>query len=282
MHETVFVDAGRLQLEIAGSGPTVVLLHGGPGTYDYLSDSAIASWLAGSKRVVGYDQRGCRGSSSPGPFTVQANVEDLEAIRRHQLVDRMTIIGHSWGGLLGLFYAADYPARVERLVLVGSAGPRGGWERPFQDEINRRHTAEQRRELADIDARIARTRDRAQRSELYRRHFNAALASYVAPAHRGKEPELEALNRQVNAALMVDLHKRMHFHQGWEQGLADLAAPVVVMHGRQDPMPWKVVQDIREMLPHATVIPLEDCGHFPWLERPELFREALLDALELS
>jgi proline iminopeptidase len=282
MRSTIHRDTATLHLDIRGQGPPVVLVHGGPGIYDYLGDSPMGRWLAEQYAVVGYDQRGCRHSVSEGPFTVNANVADLEAIRAHLRIERLTLVGHSWGGLLSLCYAADYPERVSGLVLIGSVGPRKGWEPAFWDALGRRHTDRQRRLLADVDARIARTRDRDRRGELYRQRYNIALPSYLAPVHRDLAPEIEWFSRLVGVTTMADMHRTRYADRAWEAGFVRVTAPVTVIHGRQDPVPWSVVDDLREVLPACRVVPLDDCGHFPWLEVPERFRPVLEAALELS
>ena len=268
-----------LHVEMRGEGPAAVLLHGGPGICDYLSGSVMGSWLARGHTVIGYDQRGCRESASSGPFTVEANLADLEAIRRHLNVEQVDLIGHSWGGLLGLFYAAAFPERVARLTLIGTIGPRRGWEEAFQNTIDRRHSDAQRRRLARIDAEIARRRDRAEREELYRRRFNVALPSYMAPAHRDTPMEIESYSRRVNLETMADVHRSRYADSSWESGLAKLAGPITMIHGSQDPVPWSVVEDIQQLLPQARAILLEDCGHFPWLEVPDRCEAALGEAL---
>ena len=271
--------SSTLHLETRGDGSPLVLLHGGPGIYDYLSGSVMGSWLARRHTVIGYDQRGCRRSASPGPFTVEANLADLEAIRRHLGLEQVGLIGHSWGGLLGLFYAAAFPERVAGLTLIGTIGPRRGWERAFQDTIDRRHSNAQRRRLARIDAEIARRRDGTEREELYHRRFNVALPSYMAPAHRDTPMEIESYSRRVNLETMADVHRSRYADSSWESGLARLAAPIALIHGRQDPVPWSVVEDIQQLLPQARAILLNDCGHFPWLETPDRCEAALGEVL---
>jgi proline iminopeptidase len=268
-----------LHVEVRGEGPAAVLLHGGPGICDYLSGSVMGPWLARGHTVIGYDQRGCRRSASSGPFTVEANLADLEAIRRHLNVEQVDLIGHSWGGLLGLFYAAAFPERVVGLTLIGAIGPHRGWEQAFQDTVDRRHSDAQRRRLARIDAEIARRRDRTEREELYRRRFNVALPSYMAPAHRDTPMEIESYSRRVNLETMADVHRSRYADSSWESGLAKLAGPITMIHGRQDPVPWSVVEDIQQLLPQARAILLEDCGHFPWLEVPDRCAAALGEAL---
>ncbi len=81
MQRTLNTGTARLALRLRGHGPPIVVLHGGPGAYDYLGDSRLADWLTPRYTVVAYDQRGCRDSPSTGPFTVAANLADLDALR---------------------------------------------------------------------------------------------------------------------------------------------------------------------------------------------------------
>ncbi|MHC4064716.1 MAG: alpha/beta fold hydrolase [Planctomycetota bacterium] len=279
MLETVPAESALVHVELAGSGPPIVLLHGGPGIYDYLSPAAFAARLGCAYTVVGYDQRGCRRSTSEGPFTVEANLADLEAVRGYLDAEELVLMGHSWGGLLAMFYAASFAQRVAKLVLVGSIGPRGGWERSFQETIERRHTAAQRSLLAHIDTDIGRSRDPTAREELCRRRFNVALPSYMAPDHRETPIEIESYTRRVNLETMADVDRSRYADSSWERGLVGLGGKVTIIHGRQDPVPWSVVDDTQGLVPQAKVIALEGCGHFPWLETPDRFDAALDQAL---
>ena len=105
-----------------GSGPPVVVLHGGPGAHhDYLLPGFDA--LARGRELIYYDQRG--GGRSPVarevPVGWQDQVADLEVLRIHWELDRLTLAGYSWGGLLAELYAIEHPQRVERLALVSPA-----------------------------------------------------------------------------------------------------------------------------------------------------------------
>src|SRR5512135_2039724 len=89
-----------------GEGPPVVVLHGGPGAdHGYLRSGFDA--LAHDRELVYYDQRG--GGRSPVPRDVPVGwrdqVADLEALREIWALDRLTLVGYSWGGLLALLYA---------------------------------------------------------------------------------------------------------------------------------------------------------------------------------
>ncbi len=257
----------------------MILLHGGPGCYDYFSGSALVDWLAETHCVWCYDQRGCRDSRSDGPFTIGANVDDLEAVRRCADVERISLLGHSAGAALAIQYAAAHPSHVDRLVLMSPAGLRRVWRTAFEATLRERLTAEQEQELGRLDREIRRTPDRARRSELYRQRFNVVLPCYVAPHHREQAPTMEHYHREVNVQVEASLQAR-YDDPCWRGGLKEFCRPVGIIHGRSDPIPWSVVDELSELLPQAKVYPLERCGHFPWLEDPAACRAALVAFLE--
>src|SRR5215211_5477642 len=119
-----YVDAGvgvRLFYRIVGAGQdTVVVLHGGPGfSMSYLA--ADLETLAARHVLIFYDQRGTGRSTLVTDSTSldgQRFAEDLEAVRTHFGVQRLTLLGHSWGGGVAALYASRYPERVGRLLLV--------------------------------------------------------------------------------------------------------------------------------------------------------------------
>ena len=106
----------------AGEGPPTIVLHGGPGAHhDYLLPGF--DLLAEGRTLVYYDQRG--GGQSPVgrdvPVGWREHVADLDALRELWGLERLTILGYSWGGLLAMLYAVTHPDRIERLALVSPA-----------------------------------------------------------------------------------------------------------------------------------------------------------------
>jgi len=264
-----------------GSGPLLVLLHGGPGCYDYLGESVLAGWLTERFTVCAYDQRGCQHSPSAGPFTIAANVDDLEAVRLHVGAERISLLGHSAGAMLAVFYASAHAGKVDRLILMSPAGLRPGWRPAFEATIRSRLTPTQENQLAETDRRILTTTDAAERASLYHQRFNVALPCYVDPSHRDAAPSLEYYNREVSVETTASI-QQAYDEAGMKRRLAPLANRACVIHGRTDPIPWRVVDDYSAILPGAEVIPLDRCGHFPWLEEPAACRAALFAFLDKS
>jgi pimeloyl-ACP methyl ester carboxylesterase len=106
-----------------GSGRPVLVLSGGPGLdCDYMEP--VAQELAKKNQAVLVELRGTGRSRPPvvnaETVSVKTCLADLEALRDHLKAERWTVVGHSAGGTLGLFYAAAHPASVEALVLISS------------------------------------------------------------------------------------------------------------------------------------------------------------------
>src|SRR6267143_1850997 len=184
---TVELNGVRLYTRRVGHGPPVVVLHGGPGAHhDYLLPQ-YDRLAEGGRVLLYYDQRG--GGRSPVPRDVpvgwREQVADLEALRGHWELDRLTIVGYSWGGLLALLYALEHPDRIARLALVSSAPVTAAW----RDEFERRFAARMAqpwiaRSRADLMASGLARPD----PEKYRRiAFALSVAGYFRDASRARE-----------------------------------------------------------------------------------------------
>jgi proline iminopeptidase len=107
--------------------------------------------LGGRVTAVRWDQRGCGRSEQRGPYSVAQSVADLDAVRRHLGVERVAVLGHSWGAQLALRYALDYPGRVSRLVYGSGVGLGWDWYEPFARNLTAR--------LGTAAERVARLRE---------------------------------------------------------------------------------------------------------------------------
>src|SRR6184192_4979383 len=137
---TVELNGVRLYTRRVGQGPPVVVLHGGPGAHhDYLLPQ-YDHLAEGGRALLYYDQRG--GGRSPVPRDVpvgwREHVADLETLRDHWELDRLTLLGYSWGGLLAVLYALEHPDRVGRLALVAPAPLTARWREEFERRLSAR------------------------------------------------------------------------------------------------------------------------------------------------
>jgi proline iminopeptidase len=102
--------------------PVVFLVHGGPGG-DHTGHKPAMSPLADRVQLVYFDHRG-QGRSARGPretYSLDNNVEDMEALRQHLGLDKIVVLGTSYGGMVALAYAVRYPQHLSHLIAVVTA-----------------------------------------------------------------------------------------------------------------------------------------------------------------
>ena len=268
----VDLDGVRLHTRRVGSDPPVVVLHGGPGA-DYAYLLPQYDRLAHGRALLFYDQRG--GGRSPVardvPVGWQEHVADLEALRKHWAIDRLTLLGYSWGGLLAVLYALEHPDRVGRLALVAPAPLTARWREEFERRLSAR--------LAD--PRIVRARAElsasglAQRDpEKYRRlAFALSVAGYFKDPSRAKELTPFRVTARTQQAVWQSLGNydlRDRLRGTFPKGRTPRA---VVVHGVYDPLPIESARETAALL-DTGVIELAT-GHAPHVEATEDFVRVL-------
>ena len=281
----IAMPGARLYYRAVGSSTPVTVLHGGPDfNHHYLLPELDR--LADLARLIYYDQRG-RGKSSEGvapeDVTIESEVEDLDRIRGHFGLDQLSLLGHSWGCILALEYAARHPERTRDVVLMNPAPASHRDHRLFREQ---REAAE-----ADTLARmraIARTQayregDIPTEAEYYRAHYQRAVwrqehIEQIVPrlrAHFAPEDILKA--RAIEERLYEQTWRRPEYDL--TDRLTHFTGPILVLHGKQDFMPLACATNISAASPTARLVVIEECGHFAYLERPEAVREAVASFL---
>ena len=156
-----------------GAGTPLLVVHGGPGMPSYYLEPLTA--LAANRPVVLYDQLGCGRSDRPDDdylWTVDRSVAELEAVRSKLGLQRVHVLGHSWGGFLALAHAHRHGAAVASLVLSSPLVSVAGWmadarelldglPTPVREAIARHEEAGTFDDQAYLEAT----------TEFYRRHF---------------------------------------------------------------------------------------------------------------
>ena len=105
------------------SNPAILFLHGGPGYNAFSFEFSTAEALAENGfYVIVYDQRGCGRTKTDtnSSFTFQESFNDLNLIYNKYNLEKATLIGHSFGGTVGMLFSEKFPEKVENLILVGS------------------------------------------------------------------------------------------------------------------------------------------------------------------
>jgi pimeloyl-ACP methyl ester carboxylesterase len=272
-----------LYVKEIGSGPALIVLHGGWGAeHSYLLDAFRG--LEADYRLVFYDQRGSLRSPCPDSLvSVQNHVSDLEALRSELGLDAPVIVAHSMGTFLAMSYLEQEPDRVGGLVLIGSLLPSA----PRDEE----------------------------EADLYRRQEQAFVE--FAQAAQTQQVHREGLDRDELTAKEKTFRWRIGFAAGnlyhldrWRQmmgGMVFYSSAAGRAAGRTMPQEWSFLAALRALphpvtvingdhdlvgfggelhrrmladIPNVEFVLLEQAGHSAWVDQPERFRSELLRALE--
>lgn len=264
------IEGTSLWTVTSGSGPPMLLCHGGPGLWDDLSD--VAETVSDLLTVHRYDQRGCGRSTGHGPYTITQSVADMEALRGAFGYERWIVGGHSWGASLALHYALAHPERVRALVLIAGI--------PIWCGFRAAYDAERIRRLGDDAGRYAELKARERTPEEERERVILSWATDFADrvtakeyaAHLLRDPALTP-NYECNAQINAETHALDE--AALLERYRGLDVPVLIVHGTEDPRPHSSGDVLLETLPDARRTILDGAGHFPWVETADAFRGAM-------
>lgn len=278
--QMVEVNGVRLWTLRHGSGPPLVLLHGGPGLWDCFDE--LAAMLDGLVEVHRYDQRGGGRSERVPPYDVETFVADLDALRAHWGHERWIVAGHSWGAALALAYAVQHAERVAALVHLDGTGVTDDWHDEYHANADARRTPEERARRGELRA-IVKEEPAQLTPELEREYCVLTWMADYADRSRGCELAERLLrsyrpNYEVNEALNADW-QRLVTDASFVDAVARIAVPVLMLHGAEDPRPVRPAEQLAASLPNARLTVIDGAGHLPWLERPEETRGALREFL---
>jgi pimeloyl-ACP methyl ester carboxylesterase len=241
--------------EYGHAGRVLILLHGGPGVSGYLAP--LARRLGEMFRVLEPMQRG----SGEVPLTVARHVQDLaELIHARCARTRPALVGHSWGAMLALAYAAAHPSDVGALALIGCGTFDPVARGRLQATIDERLRGEPRRRIDRVRAEIADPDERLKTiGELLLPAYSYDLASITQPVEtcdaRAHEETWEDMVRLQDAGV-------------YPAAFAAIEVPVLMLHGAADPHPGRLIRaGLEPYLPQLAYREWAHCGHYPWLER---------------
>ena len=252
-----------------GSNPyNIVIVHGGPGAPGDIS--SLAEELSKKSGVL-------------EPYqtynTIESQILELKSLIENHTKDKITLIGHSWGAWLSYIFTTRYPTMVRKLILISSA--------PFEEKYIKdtikirmnRLNQDEKDELNSIYELLNSTEEsirniafeglgklmmKIDSYELV--SYNNAKVKYQADIFQKVWSEASLLRK---SGYLLKIGKKIQ-------------CPVVAFHGDHDPHPFKGVEEpLSKILKNFKFILLEECGHYPWLERKatERFYEKLIQEL---
>ncbi|MFZ0168865.1 MAG: alpha/beta hydrolase [Candidatus Dormiibacterota bacterium] len=253
-----------------GSGPVVLVLHGGPGLSEY-TESLLAE-LTDHYTVVRYQQRGLAPSTTAGPFDVDTQVADVVSVLDHLGLEQGVMIGHSWGGHLLMHLMAAHQDRVAAAVVIDPLGAVGdGGEADLGRVLGERTTPEAAARAAELD-------ERALLGEGTAADAIEGLALFW-PGYfpdPPSAPPMPAMEISLPAYGETFTSIREHFERHTlESLLPKVHVPTLFLLGEKSPIPTVHGVASAALMPNAEVRVLPDCGHFVWLDEPGSVRAGL-------
>ena len=265
--ELISVNGVQLYVKIMGKGEPLIIIHGGPGlSYDYFLPHMDP--LAKKYQLIFYDQRGTGRSSAEvdsSTMTLENFVEDLEGLRKHLKLDQLNLVGHSWGGFIGGLYAIKYPRKVKSIVFMASA--------PLSSHLRDVMIEKQKTLITQEDMKNQRTIARSKEflsgdSLAIRRLFRAIFKPSIFA-----QKQVYKLNFQFNRNykksqwLLAYLYPHM-IKYDYYNDLKAVKAPALIIQGEYDPTPIESAQELNRQLKNSELFVIPQCGHFPFLEKP--------------
>jgi proline iminopeptidase len=269
-------DGRRLAYTVTGDGPVLVCHPGGPGFGgSYFED---LGGLADARTLVLLNPAGTGGSDPwrEDAYSLARAAADVDELREALGEERIDYLGHSAGGFVGVRWAASYPRSVRRLLLVGTLTR-------FTDELRaalalqtRLHEHEPWFEEALRASTRRAARDYSSDDEFdalymsafrfYFARYGEAERAFVGRLDSGCDRRtLESFNDQVAS---FDLRP----------DLPQIEAETLIVNGELEAS-RAGEQELLDGIPSARLAIVEGAGHFPWIEQPARFRDAVLPFL---
>ena len=290
-----FVDAQGVLVYYmkVGSGPSLLILHGGPGaSHDYFLPYLLP--LARAHTLVFIDERGSGRSEKledPKRYTIDAMADDAEAVRIALGLGKIDLLGHSCGGLIAQAYAVKYQEHLRHLVLCSTFHSTA--------EMNRVFVAMKGAMASELRARIdslesvglygtGREYERGRYPEDY---MEAAWGEGYFPYLYQNRPDPN-YSPVASGVMSWDLYREMWGSHGefvidgnlssfeYADKLPSIHVPTLITVGDHDECAPSISREMNRLIPHSTLVILPKSGHMAFVDQPGMYIRAVDEFLK--
>ena len=278
--EEGFLDINGTSLfyKTMGSGEPVIVLHGGPG-FDHRQFLPYIWELAERHKVILFDQRGTGLSSGPIDSTsisIDSFIADIEGVREAFGIDKMNLLGHSWGGILAMHYAIRHPENLKSLILCSTAAS-------FESFSEMRAIYEANRLPGDAELiQEIYSSDEFQNGDpqTVERFWRVFFKPYFSDQELVSKLDLHFEENSIKNGNAVAGHILESIGDfDLHEDLKAIRCPTLVIHGDADPMPFKYGEMIHESIGGSELVIVEGAGHWLFVDGTETFTSSVLDFL---
>jgi pimeloyl-ACP methyl ester carboxylesterase len=247
-------DGGRMR-----ERPTVILVHGGPGSFDHSYLKPYFAHLTGHAQVVYVDLRGHGRSArdTATDWSFEACADDLPAFCAALGIERPVVLGHSMGGFVAMLYGARHPGHAAGLILQSTMA---------RFDLGR--LVDGFRAVASDNVADLARRDYGG-TPVSRQEWAEVFAAFGPCVPTAQELGRAIRNPELNVVGM-DLLRRLDV----VGELGGIRCPTLVCVGEHDPVtPVAASREIADALPAGIgqLVVIDGGGHFPWLDRPDRY-----------
>jgi L-proline amide hydrolase len=257
----------------------LLCLHGGPGAcHDYLE--SLDAMVDTGRRVIYYDQLGCGNSaipeSKPEMWTVPLFVEEVNVVRRALGLERIHLLGQSWGGMLAMEYMFTQPTGVASVTIASSPSSMIQWV----EEANKlRQELPPEVEAALQQHEAAGTTD----SPEYQEAMNVFYARHVCRVIPNPEYVQRSFTKLgANPEVYMTMNGPSEFHvvgtlKHWDvrHRLPEINAPTLVTSGRYDEATPIIAETVKNGVRGAEWVLFEESSHMAHVEEAERYMQVL-------
>jgi proline iminopeptidase len=293
--EQGYVDAHgeMIYYEIIGHGPPLMIVHGGPGaSHDYFLPYLLP--LARQNKLVFIDERGSGRSQKldePSGYTVENMVEDVEDVRRELGLGKISLLGHSYGGVLAEAYALKYQQNLTHLVLASTF--------PSTKEMNEVFVKQKQKMPAQIRENIDRLEAQGlfghgkpwERNRYTVDYMNAAWGDGYFPYLYGRHPDPN-YDPVAQGVTSWDLYREMWGSNGefvidgnlksveYVDVLPTIKVPTLIIAGDHDECDPSLSRQMNQKIAGSKLAILPDSGHMTFVDQPIQFNRAVGEFLQ--
>jgi proline iminopeptidase len=292
-----FVDANGAMIyyETFGKGAPLVIVHGGPGaSHDYFLPYLIP--LARTNKIVFIDERGSGKSEkleSVSLYTVENMVEDVEAVRQALNLDKISLLGHSYGGVLAQAYALKYQKNLSHLILCSTFHSTSKMNKVFV-EMKEKMSPELRDRINKCEKEGLYGHGKDYEKNRYTPDYMiAAWGEGYFPYLYQNHPDAN-YDAVANGNMAWDLYREMWGSNGeyiidgnlksveYTDKLSNINVPTLITVGDNDECTPSLSEEMHKLINGSKLVVLPKSGHMTFVDQPTLFIKSVQEFLHNS
>jgi proline iminopeptidase len=275
-----------------GRGQPLMLLHGGPGaSHDYFLPYLVP--LARHHRLIFIDERGSGRSQTledPSGYTVENMVEDVESVRQALGLGQITLLGHSYGGVLAEAYALKYQKNLSALILGSTFASTKAINEVFL-RMKEKMPSDVRDRINKMEAEGLYGHGKDYEKNRYTPEYMAAAWGdgyfpYIYQSH--PDPNYDPIE---NGKMSWELYREMWGSHGefvidgnlksveYTNRLPAIKVPTLILVGDHDESDPSLSKTIHEMITGSKLVIFPKSGHMTFADQPAMFAKAVEEFL---